>query len=267
MTCNPDLILYACVSKGTTVLAEFSSDDKEVETLALQCIEKTPNLHAMFSHNCGKKIYTFLMEDPFVYFAIYDPKLGKSQGLGFLKRLKEAFMKFFRKTEPLKSLDEIPNYHFQAKFTPIFHELLNYSGELNILPPPPPPPEIIYRDRRNVSVDSKSGKLVVSIPLLEKPPSKNSKKKKKNKKRDSDEMETNSRDIPIEKMVNVVEDGKEFSVLSQKNGLHQGSLIRQQAQKKWWRYVGIALLIDIVICTALFGVWLLICRGFKCIRE
>ncbi|XP_043716860.1 phytolongin Phyl2.2 [Telopea speciosissima] len=266
MSCNPNLILYACVSKGTNVLAEHNSGDKEVETLALQCLEKIPRLHAMFSHTIGKKFYTFLMEDPFVYFAIFDVNLGKPQGLSFLKRLKEEFMKFFLKTEQLKKLDDLASYCFHEKFTPIFNDLLGYSGEINILPPPPPPPEIVYRDRRNQSMDSRSGKLVVSIPLLDQKPGKNS-KKKKNKKRDSDEMDVGSRDIPIENMEFVPNNREEFSLPLQKNGLFATNLLRQQAQKKWWGYVGIALVLDLLVCTALFCVWFWICKGFKCLRE
>ncbi|KAJ4957801.1 hypothetical protein NE237_024912 [Protea cynaroides] len=46
MISNPDLVLYACVSKGTTVLAKVSSGNKELKTLALECLQKTPSLHA-----------------------------------------------------------------------------------------------------------------------------------------------------------------------------------------------------------------------------
>ncbi|KAJ4954704.1 hypothetical protein NE237_011487 [Protea cynaroides] len=260
MISNPDLILYACVSKGTTVLAEVSTGNKELKTLALECLKKTPSLHAMFSHTVGKKIYSFLMEDPFVYFAIVDEELGKPEGLGFLKCVKDAF-KVVLHNRRLKNFDNLTNDYFHGELTPIFNKLLTTSGERYVFPPPPPP-SLISRDS---SVDSRSGFIVGRIPSIERPS--NYSQKKNSKKRELEEMNTGSRDIPIENMVRVHEDGPEFSVPLHKNGLHSGNVVRRQTQKMWRRYVLTALLMDIMVCCVLLGVWLWVCRGFKCLRE
>ncbi|KAL0340966.1 UNVERIFIED_CONTAM: Phytolongin Phyl2.2 [Sesamum radiatum] len=91
MITDPDLIHYACIAKGTTVLAEFNSKDAALGEIAAKCLEVTPPFHAMFTHTVRSRTYTFLIEDPFVFFAIFDEKMETAERLAFLKSVRDAF--------------------------------------------------------------------------------------------------------------------------------------------------------------------------------
>jgi hypothetical protein len=44
---------------------------------------------------------------------------------------------------------------------------------------------------------------------------------------------------------------------------HRG---QQLARRTWWRKVKLVLVVDIVFCIILFVIWLVICKGFHCVR-
>jgi hypothetical protein len=60
------------------ILAENSEGDAELEELAVQCLERVPPLHCRLMHTKRRKMYSFLMDGPFVYYAIVDEALEKS---------------------------------------------------------------------------------------------------------------------------------------------------------------------------------------------
>ncbi|KAM7499781.1 hypothetical protein LguiA_024195 [Lonicera macranthoides] len=120
MTLNGNLILYACVARGTTILAEFNSKDAHLGEVAAKCLHNTPPLHSLFSHTIRSKTYSFLILHPFVYLGIFDQNFGKSRGLSFLNTLKTSFDDIFA-LNPLRQLD---HFCFQAEFNPVFHQLI-----------------------------------------------------------------------------------------------------------------------------------------------
>lgn len=92
MTWNPNSIIYVCIAKHTTILAEFNSKDApDLTDLANNCLHKTPPFHSVFSHTVNGNTYMFFISDPFVYFGIFNESLEKPDCLLFLKSVKEAF--------------------------------------------------------------------------------------------------------------------------------------------------------------------------------
>ncbi|KAL2506588.1 calmodulin binding [Abeliophyllum distichum] len=85
------LVHYACIAKGTTVLVEFNPRDESLSSITATCLEKTPRLHSTFTHTVRAQTYTFLIDDPFAYFTIFDQSMENLKGLAFLKSVKEAF--------------------------------------------------------------------------------------------------------------------------------------------------------------------------------
>ncbi|KAK9291589.1 hypothetical protein L1049_019538 [Liquidambar formosana] len=265
---DPKMVFYACVSKGTTILAEFSSGDPKLETLASKCLENTPPFHSMFSHTIRNRTYTFLIDGPvpFVYFAIFDENVDKSQGLSFLNRVKDALNEVMKKGAVARS-DDLSSHCFQQECNTIFRELVAARVEFEAATAV----QSALRDRQNVSLDSVRGKKMVSAPLLGKP-LKGLKKKKRLPGEINGGGGHGGKDVTTEKKVNVSDDGgmlsREFAVSLQKNGLYAaGDGGRQKAQRIWRQHVWVVLLIDLFVCLLLFGVWLWVCRGFKCIDD
>ncbi|KAF6154694.1 hypothetical protein GIB67_000578 [Kingdonia uniflora] len=221
------------------VVAEYSSDVPGLESLALQCLTNAPQFHIMFSHTVREKVYVFLMEDPFIYFAIFEEEFGRPQGFCFLQSVKDSFLKFVKsksgrgKSNPM--VNNLAPLCFQHDFSKVFCRLVLATTETV---------EVHSRSTSGGTLDSRSsGKKFVSVPLLGHSANKHSKKKKNENKLDVCDDDHLSR---------------EFSIALQKTGRHS-------AKKVWRRHVWIVLLIDFIVCCILFGIWLWICKGFKCI--
>ncbi|XP_021280788.1 phytolongin Phyl2.2 [Herrania umbratica] len=258
MISNPNLIFYACIAKGPTILAEFSSKDEGIESLAQKCIEKSPPFHSMFSHTVSKRTYTFLIDGPFAYFIICQEDLDKSESFWFLNRLKCAFEDFLE-TGLIAGTDNMTPNCLQSYFDPIFSEIMALDMELVTSP---------SKESQDPSLDSNKGKGTVVAPLLGSP-SKGLKKKKRlsGLEANGGEAKDAGGGIGMENKVDVADDFRDFPVSMQKSvgGYYMGGGDRQKAKQIWRKHVWVVLILDLVVCVTLFGIWLMVCRGFQCI--
>lgn len=273
MISNPNSIFYACIANKTTILAEFNTHDADLAILALKCLENAPPLHTSFSHTIRNKTYTFLIEEPFVYFSISDEALENPEVLFFLKSVKEAFDQIVGHVTDLGFVENLSSHCFQGEFNPIFHQLL--APHAVDLEGPNSRREVLYRERSG-SLDSPRGKRIGSVPLLggggDSAISLKKKKKRRNNVNDG-EFNGEEKDGFGENKVDVFDDGggggvlsRDFSVsMAKSSGLFAGDLGQQKAKKVWKKHVWVVLSFDLIVCTILFGVWLWVCRGFKCI--
>ncbi|KAL2542270.1 SNARE-like superfamily protein [Abeliophyllum distichum] len=262
----PNLVHYACISRGTMVLAEFNSKDERLGSIAGKCLEKTPPFHSTFSHTVRSQTYTFLIDDPFVYFAIFDEKLEKFEGLGFLRSVKEAFDKFFQGDLGKKRLERVTSHCFQGELNPVFHRLLGPGPEL----------EVPRGERLDQSSSLYSGSGHLGRPNGD------SSMNLKKKNRFFGDFKIGSGGIKgkggVENKVDIAgEDNdrggillsREFSVAMHKNGMYSGELMgsnnHHKAKKVWKKQVWIVLSLDFFVCTILFAIWLCVCCGLKCI--
>ncbi|KAK9204556.1 hypothetical protein WN943_014818 [Citrus x changshan-huyou] len=231
MISNPGLVFYACFAKGSIILGEFSSKEPTIsETLAQECIDKTPRHHLMFSHTVCKRTYAFLINGPLTYFVIHDEDLHKGESFWFLNRVKSAFEEIFE-TRSILNFDNVSNHCFQAHFDAVFCEImgldLGFSSSSRSG----------SKDGRSSSVDSSKSRRTVLAPLLGEPC-----KGLKKKKRSNGESEAMSRefsDVNEEKKVDVCDD-----VTVQKNALYSGDH-RQKAKQIWKKHVWIVLGLDL----------------------
>ncbi|XP_022865745.1 phytolongin Phyl2.2-like [Olea europaea var. sylvestris] len=249
MISAPDLVHYVCIARGTTVLAEFNSKDEKLGSIAGKCLEKTPSFHSIFTHTVRSQTYTFLIDDPLIYFAIFDEKLEKCEGLGFLKSAKQTFDKFFQGDLGKKRLDRVSAHCFQGEFNPVFHRLLG--------PGPESEPAVPICERFDQSDSLYSGSGHLGGPNGDS--SMNLKKKKKNRmfvnfKIGSGDMKGRG---GIEKKVDVgAEDddrdgillSREFSAVMHKNEMYSCQLMgnhnHQKAKKVWKKQAWIVLSLD-----------------------
>ncbi|KAG8390420.1 hypothetical protein BUALT_Bualt01G0081500 [Buddleja alternifolia] len=254
-----DLIHYACIAKGATVLAEFNSKDAALGAVAKKCLDNTPPFHATFTHTVRSRTYTFLIDDAaFVYFAIFDEKLEKSEGLAFLKSVRDAFGGV---SMDRKRLESLSSHCFQGEFNPVFRHLLG-SG-------------LDHMD----GIGSPRGQRLGQNGMLHCDLNSIRGRSKPNgvtglkKMRDRFLGEFNIGKRNVDKRENVEDDGHEigisheFSPLRHKNGgLYSGDhLVHHKAKNVWKKQVWVVLTLDLIICLILFAIWLWVCGGFKCI--
>eukprot|EP00268_Persea_americana_P031442 TRINITY_DN30611_c1_g1_i1.p1 TRINITY_DN30611_c1_g1~~TRINITY_DN30611_c1_g1_i1.p1 ORF type:complete len:258 (-),score=30.97 TRINITY_DN30611_c1_g1_i1:421-1194(-) len=234
MVSDSNQIFYACISRETTVIADFSYGDSELEALAQQCLEKTPQFHLQSSHTIKRRIYCFSMDDPFVYFAILDEGFGKAQGFRFLDRLKASFESFLKRQSTAVT-DQLSSRCLQEELSPVFRFLMHLSEEGDEFQSP------------DVSVGKNSQGS--EVPLIG-----NGKKDVLNGEEIGEVSGENlfsDRCLTLKKNAFSVDDDDE---------LHE-------AQRMWWQLVWMILFVDIVFCCVLLGVWLMICKGFQCMRQ
>ncbi|KAG7974280.1 hypothetical protein I3843_06G041000 [Carya illinoinensis] len=256
MVCDPNLILYTCIAKGTTILARFTREP-DLEPLAIKCIEKSPPHHSMFFHTIRSRTYTFLIQDPFVYFAVFDEDLAQSDGLWFLNHLKDSFEEIVE-GGALKGLDNINALCLQRQCDSIFRGTttsLNLSM-VNVSPGTEP------KVSRNTSLDSVKGMKMAITTLLGSNQCKSLKKKKK-KKMNGDHAKLG--DDALQNKVDGSHDVngvyKDFSLPVQKGFAND----RQKAKQLWRKHIWVVLLLDLFACLVLFVIWLWVCQGFNCI--
>lgn len=248
MISDPSLVRYACVARDATVLAEFNSEDADLGSLAIRCLEKTPSFHSAYTHTVRGRSYAFLIQDPFVYFAIFEEKLEKYDAMVFLSGIKEEFDVFMTQgSSAKKRLEQAGSHCFQGEFNPVFHRLL--ASSLSETEEPPRSPRKVSHESSG-SMDSLAcGCNMGTTPLFNEATN-NLKKKNKKKRLLGESEDATSRD---------------FSVSMHKNAAFSGELGHQRAKKVWKRQVWVVLALDFIVCTMLFIVWLWVCRGFKCI--
>lgn len=170
MISNPSLLSYTCIAKGTVVLAEFvSKDEPGIEDVALRCIENAPPHHSMFSHTVRKKTYTFAIDDSFVYFAILDESMEKTESFWVLNRLRSAIEDLIRVggSDAETLINPAPNC-LQSKLDPVFTEIVGVV-DLELDMDLVGSPRSVARESRNPSIDSSKGRRAALMPLLGKP--------------------------------------------------------------------------------------------------
>ncbi|XP_023551813.1 phytolongin Phyl2.2-like [Cucurbita pepo subsp. pepo] len=246
MVSNPDLVFYACIARGTVILAEFNREPN-LNDLAFRCIEKAPPHHSTFSHTVRNRVYTFLIEGPFVYFGIFHEDLFKSEVCGFLNRLRRAFEEFIE-SELRKGFENFTSNCFQSQFDSIFRRILTSN-----------------QDQTSSGLDSDKRKKTSLISKFSKPCSLMKKKKKVVGDANSEEGKYAS---TVDDSVDLYDDNnglcsRDITLLMQKNGSYE----RQKAKQIWRKHVWVVLSIDLFVCLVLFAIWLWVCSGFQCIES
>lgn len=272
MISNPRLLSYTCIAKGNVVLAEFvSKEEPGIEAVALRCIENTPPHHSMFSHTVHKKTYTFAIDDDsFVYFAILDESMEKSESFWVLNRLRSVMEDLIRGGgSDAETLINPVSHCLQSTLDPIFAEIVGVIDvDLELDMDLVGSPRSVARESRNPSIDSSKGRRAALMPLLGKP-LKALKKKKRlhNEAKGEDSCEVGSIKEISEKNVDLCGNGNNGVLRKElRNGLLSDHHHTQKAKQIWKKHVWVVLMFDFCICAVLFGIWLWICEGFQCIE-
>ncbi|KAK4793751.1 hypothetical protein SAY86_024186 [Trapa natans] len=257
---NPKHVLYTCIARGTSIIAEFNRDQPDLPPLARKCIELTPPHHSIFSQTHRRRAYTFLIDDPLVYFGIFDDALSKSERIRFLSKVKADFLELIKNGSIKNSTSNlVPTPGEQAQFDTILRGLLQSGLDSESVSSP-------RSDKKKPpGLESARGGRSFTAQVIGSP-GKGLKKKRRfngegvNSGGDSDVI--TSKDTNLENKVDACE---EMNGLVPKNNSHSGAE-RQKAKQVWKRQVWIVLLLDLLVCMILFGVWLWVCGGFKCMN-
>ncbi|XP_020114410.1 phytolongin Phyl1.1-like [Ananas comosus] len=223
--------LYLCIAQGGRIIFSYNTKDRELETLAALCLENSPQFHKWYFHTVSTRTFGYLMSDGCTYFAIVDPTLGKSALLQFLKQIREEF----RNSRASGAFDSL---------TPIIRRLIASMDNM--------PRSAILAEENFHGVGISDASPSSMAPLLPKGDGIGDS--------EIDEDHTHSGlkiSMPIE----------EVGALSLERTSSSSTRARRQysGRSLWWRHVRIVVLADVALCLVLFGIWLGVCRGFRCV--
>lgn len=256
------------------ILAEHSEGDAELEEVAGECLERVPPLHSRFTHTTKRKMYSFLMDGPFVYCAIVDEALGKPQVFVFLEHVRDEFKKLLKN----RGCEGLSSCCFDKEFGPVYKRLVAplvgvpqiekdrlMEEESKSQPAKTHPVQVNNSPKDSLPVyDNTQIQDLNHEPLLG-----HGKKKKKDQATEVMDIirENGSKALDTSNGLEVIVDGNCPGGLSLQKSASFRNKGQQLAQRMWWRNVRLVLVVDVVVCTILFGVWLGVCSGFQCISR
>jgi len=60
---NQKQLIYAFVSRGTVILAEFTEFSGNFNSIAFQCLQKLPSTNNKFTYNCDNHTFNYLIDN------------------------------------------------------------------------------------------------------------------------------------------------------------------------------------------------------------
>ncbi|PKU73245.1 phytolongin Phyl1.1-like [Dendrobium catenatum] len=257
---DPGPVLYASVSCGNNVLADLLPAGEDscagsgagaggLSALAAICLDAAPHFHLLYTHTAGSRIYAFLMAEPLLFFAIAEESLGRSAVILFLHRLHDATVYIARRR--IGAGDPLAYRCLQDELLPVIRRLVagSVSPSEEEKPSPSSPPALSPPPLPSTPQSSDS------ILLTGEHKRKVKKERKKNPRIDEGVGDSRGGD---EHEISVTDNDGEADL-----GLGLGGW--KSMQRIWWRQVRMVLIIDLVVCSLLFGIWLSVCKGFQCI--
>ncbi|OIW10236.1 hypothetical protein TanjilG_27987 [Lupinus angustifolius] len=83
---NQKSLIYAFVSRGTVILAEYTEFSGNFNSIAFQCLQKLPSTNNKFTYNCDAHTFNYLVDNGF------NESVGRQVPMAFLERVKDDFV-------------------------------------------------------------------------------------------------------------------------------------------------------------------------------
>uniref|UniRef100_I1L0B0 Vesicle-associated membrane protein 721d n=1 Tax=Glycine max TaxID=3847 RepID=I1L0B0_SOYBN len=97
-------LIYAFVSRGTVILAEYTEFSGNFNSIAFQCLQKLPATNNKFTYNCDAHTFNYLVDNG------YNESIGRQLPMAFLERVKDEFVSKYgggkAATAPANSLNK-----------------------------------------------------------------------------------------------------------------------------------------------------------------
>lgn len=84
-------IIYSVVSRGSTVLAEYTTTSGNFTTVTRRILEKIPAQNAKMSYVYDKYIFHYIVDDSLVYLCMADEEFGRRMPFAYLEDIKNRF--------------------------------------------------------------------------------------------------------------------------------------------------------------------------------
>ncbi|KAJ1420947.1 Synaptobrevin [Sesbania bispinosa] len=135
---NQKSLIYAFISRGTVILAEFTEFSGNFNSIAFQCLQKLPATNNKFTYNCDAHTFNYLVDNGFTYCVVADESIGRQVPMAFLERVKDDFLSKYgggkAATAPANSLNkEFGSLFGQTKVEGTYAVLCDHPEEISKL--------------------------------------------------------------------------------------------------------------------------------------
>ncbi|OIV96022.1 hypothetical protein TanjilG_27126 [Lupinus angustifolius] len=89
---NQKSLIYAFVSRGTVILADYTEFTGNFNSIAFQCLQKLPPSNNNFTYNCHNHTFNYLVHNGYTYCVVADESIGRQVPIAFLERVKDDFV-------------------------------------------------------------------------------------------------------------------------------------------------------------------------------
>ncbi|KAE8674203.1 VAMP722 protein [Hibiscus syriacus] len=121
----PKSLIYAFISRGDVILAEYTEYSGNFNSIALQCLQKLPSSNNKFTYNCDGHTFNYLVDNGYIYCVVADESAGRQIPIAFLERIQDDFVSKYGSgkaaTAPANSLNK--------EFGPKLKEHMQYCIE------------------------------------------------------------------------------------------------------------------------------------------
>ncbi|XP_039049587.1 vesicle-associated membrane protein 721-like [Hibiscus syriacus] len=103
-------LIYAFVSRGEVILAEYIEFSGNFNSIAFQCLQKLPSSNNKFTYNFDGHTFNYLVDNGYTFCVVADESAGRQVPVAFLERAKDDFVSKYGSgkaaTAPANSLNK-----------------------------------------------------------------------------------------------------------------------------------------------------------------
>ncbi|KAE8715061.1 VAMP722 protein [Hibiscus syriacus] len=118
-------LIYAFVSRGEVILAEYTEFSGNFNSIAFQCLQKLPSSNNKFTYNCDGHTFNYLVDNGYTYCVVADESAGRQVPVAFLERIKDDFVSKYGSGKAASA----PANSLSKEFGPKLKEHMQYCVE------------------------------------------------------------------------------------------------------------------------------------------
>ncbi|KAE8700750.1 VAMP722 protein [Hibiscus syriacus] len=126
-------LIYAFVSRGEVILAEYTEFSGNFNTIAFQCLQKLPSSDNKFTYNCDGHTFNYLVDNGYTYCVVADESAGRQVTIAFLERVKDDFVSKYASGKATTALANSLNKEFGPKLKEHMQYCVEHPEEISKL--------------------------------------------------------------------------------------------------------------------------------------
>ncbi|XP_071725157.1 vesicle-associated membrane protein 722-like isoform X2 [Rutidosis leptorrhynchoides] len=126
-------LIYAFVSRGTVILAEYTEFSGNFNSIAFQCLQKLPTSNNKFTYNCDGHTFNYLVDNGYTFCVVAEESVGRQIPIAFLERVKDEFASKYSGGKASTAAANSLNKEFGSKLKEHMQYCVDHPDEISKL--------------------------------------------------------------------------------------------------------------------------------------